>query len=485
MAKGAFSQLNELADEYGMLPKGCTVLCAVSGGADSIYLLHRLYLLRDLLGFRLVAAHYNHGLRGEESRRDEAFVRDFVASWCGEMRIVEQDGGECVLPPVELIVGQGDVAAEARRRKAGLEETARSMRYAFLEEAAHRVGADRIAVAHTADDNAETLLLHLLRGTGLRGLAGMEPVRGRVIRPMLTTTRKTVMEYLTLYGIPHVEDSSNEENFCLRNRLRHRVMPVLEELAPGFVERSRDTARFLRGDEEQLCRLADGICEQAVWEGEQVSISAALLADAPESAAVRAVRRLLGQLRGGDDRFSSAHLCAVLELCRSCSPSARTDLPDGLAAWREYERLCLGPDRPPPPVEEQTVEPPCRVLVGDGWLLECESAIRPEQSVKNDGFFYLDRAKLRGALLVRSRKTGDELALPGRPVRSLKKLLIDRRLPRRLRDSLPVLADETGVLAVAGLGPDGRRLAGPGEAALKIRFLRMPRREEIQKREEE
>ena len=158
--------LNTLAMEYDMLPRGGTVLCAVSGGADSVYLLHRLWLLRDMLGFRLIAAHYNHCLRGEESDRDEAFVREFAAKWCGPQRF-EGPGRERTLPAVELVVGRGDVAAEAARRGRGLEETARDMRYAFLRDTAQRLGCDRIATAHTADDNAETLLLHLIRGTGL------------------------------------------------------------------------------------------------------------------------------------------------------------------------------------------------------------------------------------------------------------------------------------------------------------------------------
>ena len=146
-----FHGLNALIETYGMIPPGSTVLCACSGGADSVYLLHRLYLLRERMGFRLAAAHYNHQLRGEESRRDEAFVRRFVAQWCGPAQV---DGHE--LPGVPLYVGRGDVAAQAGELGRGLEETAREMRYAFLRETAAELGGALIATAHTADDNGET-----------------------------------------------------------------------------------------------------------------------------------------------------------------------------------------------------------------------------------------------------------------------------------------------------------------------------------------
>ena len=158
------SAMNELLARFHMIPPGSRVLCAVSGGADSIYLLHRLYLLRSMLDFELIAAHYNHKLRGEESDRDEQFVRDFVRGWCGEERVSGPHGSK-TLPPVALVVGSGPVAEEARRLGAGVEETARAMRYAFLEETAAALGCDRIATAHNADDNAETLLLHLVRST--------------------------------------------------------------------------------------------------------------------------------------------------------------------------------------------------------------------------------------------------------------------------------------------------------------------------------
>ena len=252
------AQAAAFADKYNMLPQGSTVLCALSGGADSMALLSVLEALAKPRSLTLHAAHFNHQLRGEESRRDEAFVRRFVAQWCGPAQV---DGHE--LPGVPLYVGRGDVAAQAGELGRGLEETAREMRYAFLRETAAELGGALIATAHTADDNGETILLHLLRGSGLRGLTGIRPVGEGLIRPMLTTTRAQVEEYLRLYGLPHVEDSSNQDTVYARNRLRQEVMPVLREWAQYYL-RCQDEVTF-----RAMCRLAHpGPGETAVVSGE-------------------------------------------------------------------------------------------------------------------------------------------------------------------------------------------------------------------------
>ena len=252
---GLMTNALDLCREYDMIPAGGTVLCAVSGGADSICLLHWLNTLRAVRPFTLAVAHYNHNLRGAESDRDEAFVREFVGRRCGALRVNTPEG-ERLLPPVECFVGSGDVAGEAKRMGKGVEETAREMRYAFLEQTAQRVGAAVIATAHNADDNAETLLLHLIRGSALRGLTGIPPRRGKIVRPLLTTTRREIGEYLRVYSVPHVEDSSNASDDYSRNRVRHRVLPEMEAINPWLAERMSQTIRSLRGDEEFLSGLA-------------------------------------------------------------------------------------------------------------------------------------------------------------------------------------------------------------------------------------
>ncbi len=441
------------------LPPDCVILCAVSGGADSVYLLHRLNGLRAIRPFTLVAAHYNHRLRGAESDRDEQFVRDFVRRYCGEETIVSADGTpQRRLPPVELVVGSGNVAAEARRRRLGTEEAAREMRYAFLQETARRLGAGFIATAHNADDNAETLLLHLLRGTGLRGLGGIPPRRGNLIRPMLSIPRSEIEDWLRLYSLPHVEDSTNQEDNCLRNRLRHQAVPLLEQLAPGFTRRSVDVIARLRADEDLLIRQAAEQADRAVPFGSGLRLEASVLARAPDPLAVRVVRALIGRLNGGDQDCAAVHLESVVALCRSGDPSARVHLPYGLVARREYGDLILTPDPDPPDCPSLPLPLPGTLPLGP-FRLRAEPAVYRGQP-QTPWEFWLD-GTLSG-LQVRSRKTGDMLRRPGRPSRTVKKLMIDLKIPRSLRGALPMLCCGDALVAAAGLGPDAGFLPPSG-----------------------
>ena len=449
-------QMEELIRGEKMLPRGSRVLCAVSGGADSVCLLAALYCLREKLGVELSAAHYNHNLRGEESRRDEAFVRELV---------------ENRFPGVALYVGGGDVAKAARERGAGLEETARALRYAFLEETATAAGCDKIATAHTADDNAETVLLHLARGTGMQGLTGIAPVRGELIRPLLTTTRAEVEAFLKENHLPHVEDSTNSDDTYARNRVRHHVVPVLDGLYPGFARRLTENASSLREDGAYLNAQAEKLAAGAEPCADGLAISVSVLTDAPRPIALRAVRRLFSDLRGGDDTCSAAHLESVLKLCAAQSPSGEVHLPGGIVARREYERLVLGTEE-----EHRCFEPVRLAMPGvtraGQWTIVCEGGTYLGEpfdplacwvSIKNDD-----------SIVVRLRQTGDTLKLPGRPGKTLKKWMVEEKIPRRDREQLPVLVVEDRVCAVARLGPDAEFLPQVGEWAWHIRFVPLP-----------
>ena len=438
--------MEQLIRDLELLPRGRTVLCAVSGGADSICLLHALYHLRSRLGFSLAAAHYDHQLRGDASRRDAAFVAQFVELCCGAERL----GDGTLLPAVPLFTGSGDVKGEAERRGTGLEETARDMRYAFLRQAAREAGADVIATAHTADDNVETILFHLARGSGLRGLTGIQPVRGDLIRPLLTTSRGEIEAYLTYYGLPHAEDHTNSDDAFARNRIRHQAVPVLEGVCPGFAARLARTAALLRADEDYLSGQARALSDQALPLDGGLSISASLLGTAPDPLASRAVRQLIGRLNGGDQDCGIAHLEGVLRLCRGSDPSARMDLPYGLTARREYGNLVLTRQSSAPTLEEVLLPLPGELRSG-AWHIQAAAAPyggQPQGSYD----FWLDREQLP-ALALRSRQTGDRLKLPGRPTKTVKKWCVDEKIPARLRDSLPILVVRDRIAAAAGLGP--------------------------------
>ena len=453
MAGQTLSAAEALCREYHMLPPGAHVLCAVSGGADSVCLLHWLYGLRTRLGLKLTAAHYNHNLRGEESRRDADFVRSFVETCC---------------PDVTLIVGSGDVSGQAARNKTGIEETAREMRYAFLQETARQVGATVIATAHNADDNAETVLLHLIRGSGLRGLTGIPPRRDNVVRPLLTTHRAHIEEYLRMYGLPHVEDSSNRDERFARNRVRRQLLPLLKDMQPQLIDHMSRTARLLAEDEEYLTTQARQALSGLNDIPGGLSVRASAIAAQPDPLAVRMVRLMLDEMTDDGGNCTSTHLQAVVGLCRRDDPSASFSLPNGILVRRVYEQLEL--------IREETVqELTCAPLPLPGQLTLPGGIITTrqmtyEENAQTAESFYLACAGVGDGLNIRTRRTGDRLSRPGRPGRTLKKILIDEKMPRHGRDSIPVLDCGGQVAAVIGLGPDTAFLPKSGEACWHITY---------------
>ena len=429
--------------EQSMLEDTDTLLCALSGGADSVCLLHLLRRLAGEGGFRLEAAHYHHGIRGDEADRDRDFVRDLCREW-----------------EIPLHLGAGDVPAYARDKGMVLEEAARELRYGFLEETADQLPRCRIATAHQAEDNAETLLLHLCRGTGLRGLCGIPPVRGRLIRPLLTVTRGEVLAYLAENCLPHVEDSTNAVEDTPRNLLRRRVIPTLNALNPAFSRAALRTSVLLREDEACLNALARDLADCSRSGEARYSVSA--LREAPEALASRALR--LGAEALGT-KLERKHVDALLALAEGEGGLAGCDLPGKLRATRESGLLRLSAPR-------KAAEPYDLPLTWGSWTQVPQAGCRvfwgPADAAKvNEKFqiFFFKKSHICGSIHVRSRRSGDSLRISGRNTeKNLKKWMIEAKLPALERDLIPILADERGVLAVPGLGAAERACASPGEA---------------------
>ena len=422
---------------------GDRVLCAVSGGADSMYLLCRMLELGHARGFSVACAHFNHRLRGAESDRDEQFVRAF----CAERN-------------VPCHVGGGDVASV---RGMGTEAAARTLRYAFLQQCAAENGCRWIATAHTADDNAETMLLNLARGCGLRGLGGIPPARENLLRPMLDTTRYDVEQWLLAHGVPHVEDSSNAADDYARNRVRHAAVPALEGVNGAFVRHAAQTAALLREDEAYLAELAAAFLAQHTPEQ---GVPTAALLQLARPVRARVFRALAGE------GLSQAHVEALHALC-SGTERASLDLP-GLRVTREQGRVWFGEAADTPRVERglrpgETVFLPERALTIAVGLPETAGEIHNTLTT-----FYFKSTSIRGKLSVTSRKSGDRIRLAGRNcTKLLSDLFTERKLTQKERDTALVFRDETGPIAVSGFGVAERCAAQPGDTVIRILLLRM------------
>ena len=300
----------------GMPPRGSTLVVALSGGADSVALADALATLRRRRGFRLVAAHLDHGLRP-----GSAADAEFCAGLCRNLDM-----------PLRSAVA--DVRARAARERGGLEQAARRERYAFLRRVRDEEGAAAIAVAHTRDDQAETLLLRLLRGAGATGLAGMRPRAGDVLRPLLGVSREDVLVHLRERGLAWREDASNADTTHRRNRVRHELLPYLEErFNPGIRATLARTAGLLADEAAHVRQEADVLLAAAARdEGEALVLLRAPLAGAPTPVARAVIRQALARA-GGLAQVGALHVERVLQLARAAAPSGRRlPLPGGRQA---------------------------------------------------------------------------------------------------------------------------------------------------------
>lgn len=431
------------------LPPGSTVVCAVSGGADSVALLHWLWSNQQTLGITVTAAHYNHCLRGEASDGDEAFVCGLCASW-----------------HIPLAVGRGDVAGYSRQSGTSIEEAARQLRYEFL-----LAQPGYIALAHHADDQVETVLLNLLRGTGLKGLCAMEARCGRLVRPLLAVTRQEIEAYLQEHGLPHREDATNTEDDALRNRLRHHVIPLLRQENPNLAGTIGRMTALLHQDEAYLAARTDQLLDAARREHGYDCLT---LAGAEEVLRRRALRRLLEI-----PKPTQAHVDAAEALLGSCQGSAEIALPGGYLLRRQYGILSLERAGQPEHFAPVTLHPGESALLPEaGIQVFADFPEILEKSADCLSTFALkcDMMEEHPALTIRPRQTGDALRRSGGQ-KSIKKWMIDAKLPAHRRGLIPVVSWNGTVLAVYGLGADCLHAGQPGDRVIRITFQEIGERE--------
>ena len=398
---------------------GANVLCAVSGGADSVALLRLLISLRSEGLLRLHAAHFEHGIRGQASLDD----RDFVRALCASL-------------DVPLAVGQASVPAEAARAGEGLETCARRLRRAFLKNAAADAGASRIALAHHKDDQAETVLMHLLRGGGLTGASGMRADDGTFLRPLLPFSHAELIEYLNEIGQPWREDETNRVSDTPRNALRNEILPRIRDFYPGAADA---LARFaaISADEDAFI----GEIAETVWRERAREYAGVRIMKNFSSLSPALKRRTLRRALDGAD-FDTVE--------RVCTSEGSLQLPGGLTAYRTDADLYVSRTFSPPP--DVPLPDEGRVALPGVCLLAIENA--PSVPIRDGGLAQvLDAEALKSAVL-RTRRAGDFIAPLGMGGRSksLSDYLTDRKLPYPLRDRVPVIARGSEILWAAGVG---------------------------------
>lgn len=411
------------------------VLVAVSGGADSTALLTALHRLQKegAIG-QLFAAHLNHGIRGETAARDMRFCESL-----------------CKRLDIGLFAERADVPAFAKQSGMTLEQAARELRYAFLERVRRSSGADCIATAHHRDDQAETVLMHLLRGSGTKGLSGMRMRTGAIVRPLLGVSREEILAYLAESGQDYCEDETNFVNDALRNRVRNELIPYLRGYNPNVVEALNRTAGFCGEDEALLSQLADE-AEARMLRG--AGLERRKLGELPPPLKARIVKKRLSELCGD---VSEADVRRVLALCGAKTGTC-IELNHGLNAWTDAWTLYIG-GYP----AEKSFEVPFRrdgKTVTPAGTLVCERAAvyRPTE----DGLeAYLDADALPDGLVVRTRRDGDRFFPIGAPgAKKLKDVLIDKKIPRHRRD-MPLLCAGSEVYYAVGLTVSERAKVRP------------------------
>lgn len=429
-------------EKWQMLKSEDCVIVGVSGGADSVCLLFVLLELQKEIGFRIVAVHVNHGIRGQAADADEAFVKRL----CAEYGIT----CETYFANVELI---------AKKRKQSTEEAGREIRRTFFEETLHKYHGTKIALAHHQNDSAETFLFNLARGTGLKGLGGIAPVSGNLIRPLLCVARSEIMEYLEKRQISYCIDQTNESDAYTRNRIRNHVIPYMEEeMNPKTVEHMNETMEQIRQVQEFLDEQTQKAWEQGVEVMEEGCI---VLEEAyraiPDVIKPLLLKKVLSQVAGQEKDLESVHVRQLQELMEK-QTGRKVDLPYQMEGKRMYRgiEICLKKEKKEDAACEifYDMQAPAAVFQFRNQTIRCQ-ILDSEQSEHKS--FEKNRTKrfdcdiIKGGISFRTRREGDYITIhPDGRVQKLKSYFINEKIPREERDKILLVADGSHILWIVG-----------------------------------
>lgn len=469
--------------QYGMLQKGDRVIVAVSGGADSMALLSVLHRLTNELGFELVVAHLNHGLRGREADADAELVR----------QTAENKG----LP---LFCKTVDMGVLAKQAGLSLEDTARKERYAFFYQLIKDVPADKIALGHQFHDQAETVLLNFLRGAGSRGLRGILPMRDQVlVRPLLGIKREEILAYLGKEEIAYREDGSNRSSLFLRNRIRHDLLPYLKKYNPRVEERLHGMAETMRIENNFLEAETAAILKrwQVDIDSEEINIFIDNFLNLHEAMQRRVIKSILESRSQEQNGINQAHVSAVVGFVRDGHVGQQLSLPFATEVLRQYDRFIFrkkgqrrskegilqNHDAPDDLVLdnhytgkfEYTIKSiPAEIEIKEtGTRLRLTKTEPTSHDLKTRDITYLDYEKFRLPLIIRNIRPGDRfypLGMAG--TKKVKSFFIDKKIPREIRHGIPLLVDRENILWIADLAiSDMAKVTPATRICLKIEII--------------
>lgn len=436
MIPKALNTVLHTIEKYELLEKGDCVVVGLSGGPDSSALLAVLAAVATELNLKLVAAHFNHGLRGKESDGDEAFSRKLAKKFGVTFRAgkMKKTGGVKGVSP---------------------EDYYRQQRYFFLNKVAADCGAKKIALGHNLQDQAETVLLNLLRGSGAEGLKGILPKRdGNVIRPLIEVSRQEIMAYLDEHGLACRHDSSNKSKIYLRNRIRTELIPYLKKYNPKIEETLAQTAQILRTEDEFIRRhVADALDSPYIQKGQgRALLKTGFVNKLPQAVRWRLFKTLLTDFSPAKNGFSFVHVKALDDLSRGSEPGKRINLALRVEARREYENLIL--EKTKSGKRKAQYEYPATVPT-DIYIQERDITVRLKLARKKDvdlksrDKVYLDLDKIKQPLILRNRRDGDRFQPLGmKGTKKIKDFFIDRKVPVRIRNEAVLLVDGISVIFI-------------------------------------